>query len=255
LYRTVDTSTWTDPKVKSLSPPGKLLFLYLFTNQHSHVSGIYYLPPNIISLETGLSSKRVEQTLDTLSELGLASWDTQNSTIWVRNMFFYQGKGEKNQKAAAKQLESLHNSHLIKEFLNHYPIVKGFTSRRVEQTLARVSEFGTQEQEQEQDIKSTSGAPEDSTTSNGEIFCTIPTNKKGQEYPVLQIKVEELQESFPAVDVPQKVKTLRQWSIDNPSKRKTYRGMPSFLSRNISRDQDKGGRQVASTKGDVWEVR
>ena len=252
MYRTVDTSTWTDPKVKSLSPPGKLLFLYLFTNQHSHVSGIYYLPPNTISLETGLSSKRVEQTLDTLYNLGLAGFDTQNSVIWVKNMFFYQGKGERNQIAAAKQLESLHNSHLIKEFLEHYPIVKGFISERVKQTLDRVYEFGTQEQEQEQDLKSTPRAPEDSVASNGEIFCLIPTNKKGEEFPVLQSKVDELQETFPAVDVPQKVKTLRQWSIDNPTKRKTYRGVPSFLSRNISRDQDKGGSQGSSQKGQVW---
>src|SRR5688572_3122740 len=43
-FRTVQTHFWTDPDVRKLPPDSKLLLLYLITNPHTHVSGIYYLP-------------------------------------------------------------------------------------------------------------------------------------------------------------------------------------------------------------------
>jgi hypothetical protein len=44
MYRTIETSMWTDAKFRGLPAPARLLFLYLITNPHAHVSGIYYLP-------------------------------------------------------------------------------------------------------------------------------------------------------------------------------------------------------------------
>src|SRR5687768_9377841 len=34
MYRTIDTSLWTDPTVRKLPPLAKLLFTYLITNGH-----------------------------------------------------------------------------------------------------------------------------------------------------------------------------------------------------------------------------
>lgn len=73
---------------------------------------------------------------------------------------------------------------------------------------------------------------------------TIPTNryaKEREEYPVTQAQVDSWQETYPAVDVLQKLKALRQWSIDNPRKRKTKSGMTRFLGGRLAADQDKGG--------------
>ncbi len=153
MYRTVDTATWTDPKIKKLPPNGKLLFLYLFTNQHSHVSGIYYLPMHTIVHEIRLNQTVVRQLLDTLSDLGLAYYDKEVEVIFVVKMFFYQGRGEKNQRGAANHLPSLHNSFLIHHFLREYPVVKQFLGDRVSEFVDRVSEVGplNQEQDQEQD--------------------------------------------------------------------------------------------------------
>jgi len=155
MYRTVDTATWTDPKIKKLSPKGKLLFLYLFTNQHSHASGIYYLPRKIQVMETGLSDRVLDTLWDTLSGLSLAFHDPENDIIWVKRMFFYQGRGEKLHRGAANHLASLHNSFLINHFLSEYPAVEEFVSDRVlhgvsDRVLHRVSEFGTPNQNQNQ---------------------------------------------------------------------------------------------------------
>lgn len=148
MYRTIDTSTWTDPKVRKLQPLGKLLFVYLITNSHAHVSGIYYLPRAVVALETGIEAAFVDTLCDTLSGLGLVRNDQELDVFWVVNMLAYQAKGEKADRAAALQLETLHNTLLIPDFLKRYPSVKRYFKHRVSH---RVSRVGIQEQDQEQD--------------------------------------------------------------------------------------------------------
>lgn len=120
MYRTVDTALWTDPEVRELTPNEKLLFLYLITNQHTHLSGIYYLPLSLASHETGLSESAIRKGLDTLSIRYLAKYDPPGEVVWVVKMFRYQGHGEKSAAAAANQLKALHKCKLINEFLQFY---------------------------------------------------------------------------------------------------------------------------------------
>lgn len=82
----------------------------------------------------------------------------------------------------------------------------------------------------------------------------IPTNRFGtiqEQYPVIQSQVDEWIETYPAVDVMQELREMRQWSIGKPAKRKTLKGMPSFILGWLGREQDKGGRAqaIAPTHG------
>ena len=94
MYRTIETSLWNDPKVRALPPNAKLLFIYLITNVHAHVSGLYYLPSLFIAHETGL--KGIDALWDTLSIPCLALKDDKNEVVWVVNMLRYQGAGGKS---------------------------------------------------------------------------------------------------------------------------------------------------------------
>lgn len=69
----------------------------------------------------------------------------------------------------------------------------------------------------------------------------IPLNDK-TEFPVYQSDVDEWIELYPAVDVMQELREMRDWSISNPEKRKTKKGARSFISKWLAREQDKGGR-------------
>lgn len=120
MYRSIDTALWTDPKIKAQPPAAKLLFLYFVTNPHAHMAGIYYLPLFVIEHETGLKRKEIEYGIDTLSRNSLVMWDRVSEVVWVVKMFDHQGKGEKNASCAASQLKSLHNSFLVKDFLQFY---------------------------------------------------------------------------------------------------------------------------------------
>lgn len=157
LYRTVDVRLWTDPKVRQLKPEATLLFLYFVTSPHSHVSGVYYCPKALMAYETRLSVRKLNTLSYTLSELGLIRFDPEIELVWVVNMFRYQGRGEKNEKAAATHLRSLHNSFIIKDFLLKYPRVSKYYEDRVSDrgsALRTPDQDQDQEQEQEQKDKS-----------------------------------------------------------------------------------------------------
>lgn len=137
MYRTADTSLWDDPKVRSLSKDGKLLFVYLFTNRLTHVSGIYVIPPSCIVHDTGLDLEEVKlamhelgQTVDMHGEKApLVYWDAERYVTWVVKMFKHQGRGEKNLRSAAAHLCNLHSSPLIDLFLERYPEVDDYLIR------------------------------------------------------------------------------------------------------------------------------
>jgi len=147
MYRTIDAKFWHDPKIDQMSPLDKLLALYLVTNPHSHVGGIYYLPEPIILTETKLAKRQLDPAWDTLSSSGFARRDKKLSVVWVVNMFKYQARGEKNERSVAKQIGCLHNSFLIRDFLKTYPSVK----RWIPIGYPAQDEFGTPDQEQDQE--------------------------------------------------------------------------------------------------------
>ncbi len=141
IYRTICTQLWTDKKIQRLTVHGKLLFVYLITNPHTHLSGIYYLPKELITKETGLSNTLSDTLFHTLSELERAYYDADTSTVFVVNMFSYQGQGEKNERSCANQLAGLHDSPLIGLFLKRYPIVKRFCADTLLDTLSTLSKI------------------------------------------------------------------------------------------------------------------
>jgi hypothetical protein len=127
MYRTIDAAFWTDPDVKRLNPPEKLLFLYLVTNPHTHVSGIYILQRELMCVEIGYPPNVLDPLCTTLSTQRFCSFDDARSIVWVRNMFAYQGIGDKNSRSAAYHLaEDLHKSPLIIDFCTRYPRVREY---------------------------------------------------------------------------------------------------------------------------------
>lgn len=72
------------------------------------------------------------------------------------------------------------------------------------------------------------------------VFIKIPLVDK-TEFDVTENMVKEFSEAYPAVDVEQQLRSIRQWCIANPQKRKTRRGALKFINGWLGRDQDRGG--------------
>ena len=120
MYRTICCELWTDPKVQSLSVPSTYLFLYLITNTHSHLSGLYYLPIPVMQLETRLG-RGTEGALKGLLASQLVEYEATYQQVWVVNMFKFQGRGQKTERGVAYYFHGLHATPLIARFLARYP--------------------------------------------------------------------------------------------------------------------------------------
>ena len=82
--------------------------------------------------------------------------------------------------------------------------------------------------------------------------CTAPETaavltlilNDGSEFPISQDYIGQMQELFPAVDVYQQMLKMKAWCINNQRKRKTRRGITTFINNWLSGEQDKAGRRT-----------
>jgi hypothetical protein len=104
--------------------------------------------------------------------------------------------------------------------------------------------------------------PDSSTSPSGDVcselenisdppVVTIPL-LDGSEYPITQSDIDEWQKTYPALDVLQRLRAIREWNISNPKNRKTKRGVRSHITRWLDKDQNKarasGGNDSAAKK-------
>jgi hypothetical protein len=124
LYRTIDSELWIDRKVRCLDTETKLLFVYLITNSHTHLSGIYYLPKPFITHETGVALKGLDRGLEALDKADMVKYDNDNELVFVINMLKRQkGLSAENKnvwKSISSQLKSFENSYLVSLFVERY---------------------------------------------------------------------------------------------------------------------------------------
>lgn len=124
-HRKVVPSFWTDPDVKRpLTLEQKALLLYLFTSPHSTMIGLYYLPLDYASAETGLSTEAIRAHLGgALSRF--VAYDEETEEVFVYNMARHQiademKGGDKRKPMVERLLAGIHSSRLRRQFLNRY---------------------------------------------------------------------------------------------------------------------------------------
>ena len=61
--RFINTKFWSDSFVVELNPLDRYLFLYLLTNEHTNIAGIYELPLRVMAFETGLDKDMLPKML------------------------------------------------------------------------------------------------------------------------------------------------------------------------------------------------
>ena len=81
-----------------------------------------------------------------------------------------------------------------------------------------------------------------SAAGNGSAVIYIPLND-GTEFPVSQMLVDEWDRLYPNVDIMQTLREIRGWSIANPRKRKTKRGIMAHINTWFNKEQNKPARR------------
>jgi len=116
------SSIWTEPWFRKLSNHFKLLYIYLFTNNHKNNAGLYAIDIETIAFETGITIEQVENGLVTLeSEV---KYDFENSIIWVVEHVKHQFM--KTSKVSPKIIVSLEKALLS---LNKHPFIGEFMEK------------------------------------------------------------------------------------------------------------------------------
>lgn len=108
---------------------------------------------------------------------------------------------------------------------------------------------GEREGESETEVEEDSGAKPRGGSAlvvTAPIIISIPTNRfdtQQEQVGYHQGKLDEWAATYPAVDVPKAMAAIRQWSIDNPTQRKTVKGMNRFINSWLAREQNRGGNR------------
>lgn len=112
--RSLETRFWKDSYIQSLPAKGKLLFNYLLMNEYVNIIHIYELPENYISLETGLTSKEIQEFKTKFQNDGKFLF--KDNWIKICNADKYEHyEGETNEKAK-KNFFKIIPSHIIQYF-------------------------------------------------------------------------------------------------------------------------------------------
>lgn len=91
IYRNVQLSFWTDPKVTDdFTPEDRYFYLYLLTNQHTNISGCYELSIRQMSIDTGYSKDSIEKLIDRMQKThNVIRYSAENKEVLIVNWAKY----------------------------------------------------------------------------------------------------------------------------------------------------------------------
>lgn len=106
--RYIDTAIWTDPWFEELTPDGKLIFIYSWSNDHMNAAGCTSISPKRIGLEVGITEPKVKQALETLHPKVIYFEDF--NILWAVKFLSKQTKAETFLIKVGKDLEKMPDS-------------------------------------------------------------------------------------------------------------------------------------------------
>lgn len=80
---------------------------------------------------------------------------------------------------------------------------------------------------------------EPQSSSTPTAVMQLLTNKKSELFDITQQHIDDFKRWYPSVDIMQELNKIQAWLVSNPAKRKTKRGMMSFVNRWLSKEQDR----------------
>lgn len=126
FYRSINPSFWSGKTGKAIrgNPEAQVLALYLITNQHTNMQGVYHLPVAYICADTGLSQQGALKGLDRLFEGGFCEYFHEQEVVFVYKMLVYQTGNLKKNDNRAISVRNFYNEfeegHIKQRFAEHY---------------------------------------------------------------------------------------------------------------------------------------
>jgi hypothetical protein len=137
--RYINTKLWNDNWIRTLNPLDRYLFIYLLTNEHTNISGIYELPVGSMAYESGLDERDLLNSMLPNLEPKVIYFD---GWVIIKNFIKQQAVNPKIEKGIAsiiqletpirikqKAFESNPSLEFYEEFV--LPIARNNTNRNI----------------------------------------------------------------------------------------------------------------------------
>lgn len=151
-FRQIHVSIWKDSWFLDLEPDEKLLFVYLFSNESTSLSGMYRLSRKVISFETGIDKNRMDMALESFAKAGKVY--TEGDVVWVVHMRkFHETKSSKVLSRIASDIESIPDCTLKRQYIGyHKQNIPYINNDKTQDTPPQLNEYEDEdEQEDEQE--------------------------------------------------------------------------------------------------------
>lgn len=170
-YGKVSPQFWIGETGKLLrgNPEAQVLALYLMTNPHATMTGVFHCPVIYMAHETGLSMEGASKGLARLIEAGFCEYDEASESVFVVNMAAFQiddclKPDDKRvlglRKEVAKMLPARFQQRFAEVYGIRFHLAKQGENNSPLEAPSKPLPSQEQEQEQEQEIKALSGNPD-----------------------------------------------------------------------------------------------
>lgn len=102
--RIINTKFWSDGYIIELDIIERYLYLYLLTNEHTNISGVYELPIRRMAQETGIESEMLEKILSRF---------TNDQKVYYHNGWVMIKNFSKHQKATSHTVQTAIRANLL----------------------------------------------------------------------------------------------------------------------------------------------
>lgn len=270
-FRKISPSMWDDATFRELSPIppcGQGLWIYLLTNPDTtNIPGCYRSTEASMADILGWKLAGFRKAWRQVAGKGLARANWGARFVWVPNAIKYNLPESPNVvlswRSAWSQLpdcdlkaEAWHTlnkavGNLTESFRAAFreacpqPSATCPGSRSRSRSSSReqgaVAESNSREQQQQQEQLILARSCDKHSPEPPVPAVIIIPLVGTDEHQVSQADVDEWTQAFPAVDVMQELRNIRQWCLANPKQRKTAVGAKRFITSWLTRSQNKGG--------------
>ena len=111
--------------LKSQGPMAAVFYVYIFSNPHRNLSGLYRLPPAYVEADIGILKDDFRSLIESFTALNLVDYDWESDEIFVIDFLVTQvvglnGKGDKRWIAVESDLTKASSEYLRKKFWSTY---------------------------------------------------------------------------------------------------------------------------------------
>ena len=194
------------------------------------------LKAKLFPLKT-VTEKTLIEAIDKLSSVGIVCVYVVNGKPYLQIITWSNHQTIRNKKSKYPGVEEGAQYKDLSEALQHLNAIASNRS----QLHTNVPVIQSNPIQSKSNSKSESimrEADKSAPTQKAVIELTLNDNT---QYPVTQEDINHWGELYPAVNILQELRNMQGWIEGNPTKRKTRRGMPRFITGWLSRVQNQGG--------------